>query len=159
MEIPLSNVDPFVAAEEPETDYRTSSNRAANGSKGEGTAGTPRFLFNSTTNSLEQIQGSEGYPDGSYGRGAPGNAGGGGYGRHIPLCLRLTPQQRNEISFNGENTGGGGGGNGGAGGLGGRSFRSQVYIQVVSLVQVFPSTSNRLALGGGGGAGTTNDDR
>ena len=154
--IPLSNVDPFVAEEEP-TDYRTSSNRAANGSKGEGTAGTPRYLFNSTTSSLEPDTGVEGYPDGSYGRGAPGNAGGGATDG-TPSIFELTPQQRNEIFFNGENSGGGGGGNGGAGGLGGRTFRSNYYTGGFGGA-VFPSTSNRLVLGGGGGAGTTNDDR
>jgi uncharacterized repeat protein (TIGR01451 family) len=124
------------------TDYTTSSDRAANGSKGEGTAGTPRYLFNSTTNNLEPNTAVEGYPDGSYGRGAPGNAGGGG-----------TDGRR---SLNEENSGGGGGGNGGAGGSGGRTFRSEFYTGGFGGA-VFPSTSNRLVLGGGGGAGTTND--
>ena len=130
-----------------ETDFRSLSTFDTNGSKGEGIAGTPRFIFNSTTNLLED-NGSEGYPNGSSGRGAPGNAGGGGTDGD-PLGDFRFP--------NGENTGGGGGGNGGAGGLGGRSFSSQEYIGGFAGAS-FPSTSNRLALGGGGGAGTTNDD-
>ena len=136
-----------------QTDYRTLSNgdttstEDTNGSKGEGIAGTPRFIFNSATIALEDT-GTEGYPDGASGRGAPGNAGGGGTdGDPLGLSPR-TP--------NGENSGGGGGGNGGAGGLGGRSFSSRLYIGGFGGA-TFPSTSNRLVLGGGGGAGTTND--
>lgn len=128
------------------TDYRTLSTDDANGSKGEGIAGTPAFIFNSTTNTVENT-GSEGYPNGSYGRGAPGNAGGGGTDGS-PLLGSTFP--------NGENSGGGGGGNGGAGGMGGRTFSSNLYIGGFGGA-TFPSASNRLVLGGGGGAGTTND--
>ncbi len=129
-----------------ETDYRTLSTDNTNGSKGEGIAGTPAFIFNSTNNTVTAT-GSEGYPDGASGRGAPGNAGGGGTDGD-PL---------GEFRFpNGENTGGGGGGNGGAGGLGGRSFDSELFIGGFGGAN-FPFTSNRLVLGGGGGAGTTND--
>ncbi|MGB3760457.1 MAG: isopeptide-forming domain-containing fimbrial protein [Rivularia sp. (in: cyanobacteria)] len=131
-----------------ETDFRSLSTFNTNGSKGEGIAGTPRFIFNSTTNALED-NGAEGYPEGSSGRGAPGNAGGGGTDGD-PLGDFRFP--------NGENTGGGGGGNGGAGGLGGRSFSSQEYIGGFAGAS-FPATGNRLVLGGGGGAGTTNDDQ
>ncbi|MEM6400245.1 MAG: isopeptide-forming domain-containing fimbrial protein [Cyanobacteria bacterium P01_D01_bin.116] len=151
----LTGADRNVAPGLLETDFRSLSQfqvnepqlEGTNGSKGEGIAGTPRFTFNSTNNSLEN-NGVEGYPNGSSGRGAPGNAGGGGTDGD-PLGDFRFP--------NGENTGGGGGGNGGAGGLGGRSFSSQEYIGGFAGVS-FPSASNRLVLGGGGGAGTTNDN-
>ncbi|HEX8350048.1 MAG TPA: Ig-like domain-containing protein, partial [Hymenobacter sp.] len=57
------------------TDYVTPASAPLNASKGEGIVGTPRFVNNNGAlldNTLE------GYPNGSYGRGAPGNAGGGG---------------------------------------------------------------------------------
>src|SRR5204863_3741736 len=76
------------------TDYRTLATNAANGSKGEGIAGTPRYLFQGTGTPLDTTV--EGYPNGSYARGAPGNAGGGG--------------TDGEIVSNQQNTGGGGGG-------------------------------------------------
>jgi uncharacterized repeat protein (TIGR01451 family) len=57
--------------------------------KAEGIAGTPQLVYNG---SAQVNTGSDGYPNGSRGRGAPGNAGGGG---------------------NNQNGGGGGGGNGG----------------------------------------------
>ncbi|MEB3217779.1 MAG: isopeptide-forming domain-containing fimbrial protein [Nostocales cyanobacterium 94392] len=129
-----------------QTDYRTLSTDDTNGSKGEGIAGTPRYIFNSTNNTLENT-GVEGYPNGSSARGAPGNAGGGGTDGD-PLGRFRFP--------NGENTGGGGGGNGGGGGLGGRSFNSRLFIGGFGGAD-FPSASSRLVLGGGGGAGTTND--
>ncbi|MEO1428033.1 MAG: isopeptide-forming domain-containing fimbrial protein [Cyanobacteria bacterium J06633_8] len=150
----LTGADRNVAPGLLESDFRSLSQfqptepqfEGTNGSKGEGIAGTPRFIFNSTNNSLEN-SGVEGYPNGSSGRGAPGNAGGGGTDGD-PLGDFRFP--------NGENTGGGGGGNGAAGGLGGRSFDSQEYIGGFAGAS-FPATSNRLVLGGGGGAGTTND--
>ncbi|AFY59171.1 conserved repeat protein [Rivularia sp. PCC 7116] len=152
----LTGADRNVAPGLLETDFRSLSQFQANepqlegtnGSKGEGTAGTPRFMFNSTNTSLEN-SGVEGYPNGASGRGAPGNAGGGGTDGD-PLGDFRFP--------NGENTGGGGGGNGGAGGLGGRSFSSEEFIGGFAGAS-FPSSSDRLVLGGGGGAGTTNDNR
>ncbi|MDY6898472.1 MAG: isopeptide-forming domain-containing fimbrial protein [Cyanobacteriota bacterium] len=130
-----------------ETDFRSLSTFDTNGSKGEGTAGTPRFKFDSATSTLED-SGPEGYPDGASGRGAPGNAGGGG----------TDGDPQGDFRFpNGENTGGGGGANGGGGGLGGRSFSSEEFIGGFGGAD-FPATSNRLVLGGGGGAGTTNDN-
>ncbi|MBE9208592.1 isopeptide-forming domain-containing fimbrial protein [Nostoc sp. LEGE 06077] len=122
------------------TDYVTLSTNAANGSKGEGTAGTPRFVFNpATLGFIDNLV--EGYPGGSYGRGAPGNAGGG--------------STDGQPTTNRHNSGGGGGSNGGAGGLGGRSWASGVYIGGFG-GGTFPANSNRVVLGGGGGAGTTN---
>ncbi|MBD2489785.1 DUF11 domain-containing protein [Aulosira sp. FACHB-615] len=122
------------------TDYVTLSTTNANGSKGEGTAGTPQYVLNSATISAIDT-GVEGYPGGSYGRGAPGNAGGG--------------STDGRPSTNEQNSGGGGGSNGGSGGLGGRSWTSGLFIGGFGGAN-FPATSSRVVLGGGGGAGTTN---
>jgi fimbrial isopeptide formation D2 family protein/uncharacterized repeat protein (TIGR01451 family) len=121
------------------TDYRFDTSSTHGGSKGEGIAGTPRYLYDGTT---ATDTGVEGYLNGSYGRGAPGNAGGGGNdGRPIA---------------NDENSGGGGGGNGGAGGTGGNSWNSNLAIGGVGGGAITP-TVRRLVLGGGGGAGTSNN--
>ncbi|WP_068845009.1 hypothetical protein, partial [Flavobacterium chilense] len=110
--------------------------------KGEGMAGTPRYMWDGYN---EVNNGVEGMPGGSSGRGAPANAGGGG---------------------NDHNTGGGGGGNGGFGGLGGAGWQGgggdlfpaytgggrpgfKSYLTATS----FP----RLIMGGGGGAGDANN--
>jgi hypothetical protein len=123
-------------------DYITSSIYNANGGKGEGIAGTPKYL--NDNNAFLDVSTTEGYPNGSYGKGAPGNAGGGG-------------TDGNPANNNDENTGGGGGANGGAGGNGGNAWSSatpsggkpgSVFAQV---------SPNRLVMGGGGGAGTTNN--
>ncbi|MFN3389737.1 MAG: hypothetical protein ACK40O_12495, partial [Allosphingosinicella sp.] len=74
------------------SDYRTLATNNANGSKGEGIVGTPRYVNDGGT--LVDT-GVEGIPSGSYGRGAPGNAGGGG--------------TDGNPAANNENTGGGGG--------------------------------------------------
>lgn len=109
--------------------------------KGEGIAGTPRFMwdgFNPVDN------GTEGLPGGSYGKGAPGNAGGGG---------------------NDHNAGGGGGGNGGFGGVGGDgvifgrnddTFPNGGRPGFVSYSGGSPDIS-RLVMGGGGGGGDANN--
>ncbi len=66
------------------TDYRSTAPTSAatltgfHGSKAEGIAGTPRYLWNSATSAIVDT-GVEGYPNGSMARGAPGNAGGGRY--------------------------------------------------------------------------------
>lgn len=109
--------------------------------KGEGIAGSPRLVYNGTA---QVDTGVDGYPDGSRGRGAPGNAGGGG---------------------NNQNTGGGGGGNGGLGGQGGGGWND------VSRPTTFRDAGGasgdgasragnnlalnpaRLIMGGGGGGG------
>lgn len=109
--------------------------------KAEGIAGTPQLIYSGAA----QINtGFEGYPDGSRGRGAPGNAGGGG---------------------NNQNGGGGGGGNGGVGGNGGGcwndasrpttfrdcgGFGGDGASRSGNNLALSPS---RLILGGGGGAG------
>ena len=109
--------------------------------KGEGLAGTPRWLFQDQTvlDSRPQADrrgNSDGYPGGSMARGAPANAGGGG----------------NSLSLDNRGNSGGGGGGGGragqtgqaladppAGGRGGAGVAPQPHW---------------LVAGGGGGAGS-----
>jgi|GEM_PF-267283 len=130
------------------TDYVTLSTINANGSKGEGIAGTPRYVNNDYT-TLGNT-GVEGYPNGSYARGAPGNAGGG--------ATDYDP------TANDQNSGGGGGANGGTGGLGGWGWnlsgpsggRGGWAFYNTTTFAAFHSPS-RLIMGGGGGSGTSNN--
>lgn len=135
------------------------------GVKGEGIAGTPRFVSlkrnpesGATAGIVDLGIGWGGYPTGAastgdFARGAPGNAGGGG------------------AFWDGasDNGGGGGGGNGNAGGRGGAGWRSAAYAGVLAdysnLVDkkwgfggvVFSAAAvSRLVMGGGGGAGDNN---
>jgi uncharacterized repeat protein (TIGR01451 family) len=124
-----------------QTDYVTLSTFAANGSKGEGIAGTPEFLVNSTLSALIDT-GVEGLPNGSYARGAPGNAGGGG--------TDANP------AANDENSGGGGGGNGSGGGNGGYAWNTASLGNGFGGAP-FPGSVSNIVMGGGGGAGTTNN--
>lgn len=105
--------------------------------KGEGTAGTPRFVWNGT-DAVDNT--SQGYPNGDFGRGAPANAGGGG---------------------NFHNAGGGGGGNGGIGGNGGRPWAGAGDIDSGGrgggLSSLITPAVTRLFLGGGGGGGDANN--
>ena len=87
--------------------------------------------------------GLAGTATGSMGRGAPGNAGGGG-------------ADADPVS-NDHNSGGGGGGNGGAGGAGGDSWDSDIGIGGLGGAN-FPATLNRVVMGGGGGSGTRNNN-
>lgn len=123
------------------TDYITLSTAATNGSKGEGIAGTPRYVANAAITNLTNT-GAEGYPNGSYARGAPGNAGGGATDANPPA--------------NDQNSGGGGGGNGGNGGYGGYGWNSAGIVGG-HFGSAFPASTNALVFGGGGGAGTTNN--
>jgi hypothetical protein len=131
----------------PDTDYRTRSTRNANSSKGEGLAGTPRYVyFNGAL--VDNAPTADGYPSGtasggSYARGAPGNAGGGG--------------TDGDPASNQENSGGGGGGNGGTGGLGGNSWSSNQAVGGRNGAAFAQQSASRLVMGGGGGAGTTNN--
>jgi len=109
-------------------------------SKGEGIAGTPRYLNNGGSLLVSSL---EGYPNGSFDRGAPGNAGGGG--------------TDGNPSNNAENSGGGGGGNGGPGGNGGNSYGSNVAVGGLAGAAFGENRPSRLVMGGGGGAGTTNN--
>jgi hypothetical protein len=122
------------------TDVVALSTNNAGASKGEGIVGTPLFINN---NGSLVSTGVEGYPNGSFDRGAPGNAGGGG-------------TDGNPLN-NAENSGGGGGGNGGPGGNGGNSYGSNVAVGGVGGAVFGQNSSSRLVMGGGGGAGTTNN--
>ncbi len=123
------------------TDYSTIS-PTPNGSKGEGIAGTPRYIFTGAA-VTDQGVALEGYPPynpptntlgGTMARGAPGNAGGGG--------TDANP------TTNDQNAGGGGGGNGGAGGKGGFSWSTYKDTGGIGGA-AFPAAPNRLVLGGG----------
>lgn len=132
------------------TDYLTIAPAAAagaNASKGEGIAGTPRWINNVTTYNGAAVlldTAVEGYQNGSFARGAPGNAGGGG--------------TDGRTAANDENSGGGGGSNYGAGSVGGNSWNSNLavggrggfgYSASLNMGVVF--------MGGGGGAGSSNN--
>jgi hypothetical protein len=111
-------------------------------SKGEGIAGTPRLINSNNYGSVQQNT-QEGYPNGSFGMGAPGNAGGGGSNDAHPL--------------NRNNSGGGGGANGGAGGKGGNSYGTGGPYGGYPGAPFAQQSPLRLVMGGGGGAGDTND--
>ena len=125
----------------------------ANASKGEGIAGTPHWvapavgtIINSSTPISTGQTIAEGLPNGSFARGAPGNAGGGG--------------TDGSPSGNTKNSGGGAGGNGGTGGLGGYGWDSFVSLNSTDGGfggAAFPASTSALVMGGGGGAGTTNN--
>ncbi|WP_400194344.1 Ig-like domain-containing protein [Hymenobacter sp. B81] len=123
------------------TDFAQPSSVNVHGSKGEGIAGTPRYVNNGGNGATDL--GSEGYPGGSHGRGAPGNAGGGG--------------TDGNISNNENNTGGGGGSNGGSGGQGGNAWGSATATGGNGGAPFLAASPSRVVMGGGGGAGTTND--
>ena len=120
----------------------------AHASKGEGIAGTPRYVnraggvYNGAPQLVDTLV--EGYPNGSYARGAPGNAGGGGTDG-LP-------------SNNSHNTGGGGGGNYNAGGQGGNSWSTNLPVGGRGGAAYDGTLDfHRVFMGGGGGAGTTNN--
>lgn len=125
----------------------------ADGSKGEGIAGTPEWIENATTITGGVVTAgsvastgqtyAQGYPLGSMARGAPGNAGGG--------ATDADP------TANDQNAGGGGGANGGAGGQGGDSWNSNLSVGGLGGA-AFPSGVSRVAMGGGGGAGSSNNN-
>ena len=123
------------------TDYVTLSTQTTNASKGEGIAGTQRFVANATLTAATNT-GNEGYPAGSFARGAPGNAGGG--------ATDADPM------VNDQNSGGGGGGNGGTGGTGGFGWNSAGVVGGFGGT-AFPASTSAIAMGGGAGAGTSNN--
>src|SRR5207248_9420760 len=95
--------------------------------------------------------GIEGYPNGSMGRGAPGNAGGGGTDGDPAVAYN---------GGNDQNTGGGGGGGYAGGGSGGYGWTPGVPpgSQTGGLGgEGVPMAVGRITLGGGGGAGTSNN--
>jgi hypothetical protein len=122
--------------------FRTLASNPYNGSKGEGIAGMPRYINNNYV-LLDNGAAAEGYPNGSFGMGAPGNAGAGGTDA-APLA-------------NSQNSGGGGGGNGGAGGKGGNSWSTNLPVGGEPGAAFGEVSVSRLVMGGGGGAGTTNN--
>ncbi|MGI4734679.1 MAG: T9SS type A sorting domain-containing protein [Janthinobacterium lividum] len=128
------------------TDYRAvaptsvTTVTGAHAMKGEGIVGTPRYV---NTGAALVDTGVDGYPSGSAGRGAPGNGGGGGTDAN-PTANSL-------------NSGGGGGGNGARGGHGGNAWSSGAAVGGEVGVGFSAPSSSRLILGGGGGAGVTND--
>ncbi|WP_310418264.1 hypothetical protein [Chamaesiphon sp. OTE_8_metabat_110] len=131
--------------------------RTLGSGKGEGVAGTPRFVSTKVLDGTESgtlaprwtgdfiDNKAEGYPGGDTGRGAPANAGGGG---------------------NGHNSGGGGGGNGGNGGQGsiGYGFTGSGYTSLIKDAGGRPGSSSllntptpmKVFMGGGGGGGEAN---
>jgi uncharacterized repeat protein (TIGR01451 family) len=116
--------------------YSGAAVAGADGSKGEGVAGTPHWV---KSGSGFLNTGAEGYPNGSMALGAPGNAGGGG--------------TDGAPATNSQNSGGGGGAHGGTGGQGGNSKTSDLSVGGFGGT-AFPGSISRLSLGGGGGAGT-----
>ena len=137
-----------------DAEWRSTAN--ASGGKGEGIAGTPRLMSNKSNNFGVSVTsatltrtdtGVQGYPNGDYARGAPGNAGGGG--------TEGTPAPGSSE----RNAGGGGGGNYAGGGLGGRPWNAPLndtngrggagYAGTIGFGRVF--------MGGGGGGGGTNN--
>ena len=128
---------PRTIADVQQTLYVTTNSTLA-ATKGEGIAGTPRFMWDGYT-AVDNGATWVGYPGGDYGRGAPGNAGGAG---------------------NNHNAGGGGGGNGSKGGAGGYGWEgatgdfSQTGGRPGALL---PQSLNKLFLGGGGGGGDANN--
>jgi uncharacterized repeat protein (TIGR01451 family) len=121
-------------------DYRTASTVLYHASKGEGLAGTPRYVYSSVSNTITNT-GVEGYPNGSMARGAPGNAGGGG--------------NDGDSGVN-HNAGGGGGSNGGKGGTGGNTWNGNSAIGGFPGA-VFAYSPAKMVMGGGGGAGASNN--
>jgi len=123
----VSNISDLYVA--PANDQRVSG-------KGEGIAGTPRYMWDGY-NQVDNV--IEGLPGGSGGRGAPANAGGGG---------------------NDSNSGGAGGGNGGQGGVGGLGYQPIGGSTAPNGGRPginLPSDYTRLVMGGGGGGGHAND--
>ncbi len=131
------------------SDDVTLSTNNANGSKGEGIAGTPHYVapaLNTITPATTAVSTAqpvlEGLPNGSYARGAPANAGGGGTDANPPA--------------NDQNSGGGAGGNGGAGGIGGFGWNTAGLVGGFGGLP-FPASTSAIVMGGGGGAGTSNN--
>ena len=113
-----------------QTDYRNGNNLTTSANKGEGTVGTPRYLNDNGVRLDTQASGllpagvSDGYPAGDRGRGAPGNAGGGG--------------TDGNPGANDQNTGGGGGSNAGRGGVGGKRLGLQLLDRRLRWGRLYP---------------------
>ncbi len=131
--------------------YRYLSSVTAHASKGEGISGTPKYVYDGAS---VVTNAAEGYPNGSFGKGAPGNAGGGGTDN------KPTPSTSADNQYN---TGGGGGGNAGAGGKAGWGWSGTPGTPNTTENGgrggfLFGQASvSRIVMGGGGGAGTANN--
>ena len=123
------------------TDFASLATLNNNGAKGEGIAGTPRYINNNYTAVIDNVV--EGYPGGSNGQGAPGNAGGGG--------------TDGNPAANNQNSGGSGGANGGSGGRGGNSWSTNLPVGGVASAVFAQASASRVVMGGGGGGGTSNN--
>lgn len=123
------------------TDYVNTEANGAHGTKGEGIAGTPQYLYVPATDTVANSF-AQGYPGGDFARGAPGNAGGGG--------------TDGNPAANDENSGGGGGGNGGIGGQGGNSWSTNLNVGGWGGANVAAGIS-RIVMGGSGGAASRNN--
>ncbi len=128
--------------------YVTATNITTNlaAFKGEGIAGSPAYIYDSVTNSV--VATGTDYTGGGQGKGAPGNAGGGG------------------DNWNGQrdNGGGGGGSNGGIGGFGGYGWSGAGWpagtgqdLRGIGGAAFAQAATSRLVMGGGGGAGANNN--
>jgi uncharacterized repeat protein (TIGR01451 family) len=121
--------------------------------KAEGIAGTPRLVLNPATGAVDDLGATwGGYAGGSQGRGAPGNAAGGG----------------NNFDATRDNGGGGGGANGGDGGFGGYGWRNGGWVGITYAADgrdlrgigggaFIQRAVGRLVMGGGGAAGGDNN--
>lgn len=134
-----------------DTDYAyftsspSTSTVGAHGSKGEGILGTPRYVFNPQTSTVDELSPTaEGYPNGANARGAPGNAGGGG-----------TDSDGSNLNQN--NSGGGGGANAGEGGHGGNTWSDNQPYGGLGGDSLTNLGAGRVVMGGGGGAGSRNN--
>ncbi|WP_159452117.1 T9SS type A sorting domain-containing protein [Hymenobacter roseosalivarius] len=140
------------------TDYVTAA-ALAHGSKGEGTAGSPRNIFNGTaviTNTINGVS-TDGYFGGSNGAGAPGNAGGGATDYGVATGNGSVAVNTYNNAGNAGGAGGGNGANGGVGGYGYQSSNSGTGLRAESGATTANASISRIVLGGGGGAGSTND--
>lgn len=130
------------------SDYRYEAPSAQNlasrygqhGSKGEGLAGTPRWLF-AQDKRIETLpdagrNSSDGYPGGSMARGAPANAGGGG----------------EALSLDNRTVSGGGGGGGAVAGGKGTAANGKALGGLGGAGVASRSSTPLLVMGGGGGA-------
>jgi signal peptidase I len=127
--------------------YVTPPVAGTDGPKGEGIAGTPRWVESGGAVVATNQTYAEGYPNGSMARGAPGSAGGGGTDGDPTTA---------QPNGNSQNSGGGGGANGGAGGSGGNSWSSNLTSGGLGGA-AFPGSVSRVAMGGGGGAASRNN--
>ena len=135
------------------TDYRwnspvTNPANLTGGAKGESIAGSSAYYYDEGTSTT--VTGTvEGYIDGSMGRAAPANAGGGG--------------TDGDPSSNQYNSGGGGGANGGNGGQGGSGWNGGSGDATTYPTGGYGGSSfsersiQRFIMGGGGGAGSANN--